>query len=311
MFTFNKLIDPEWYFRKYVSLISKFASKKYVDNLLLVHRIKLVYQHTFHKKLHLHHPKNLNEKLLWLSIYWRHPLKSICADKYKVRDYIVNTKRLDEQLLVPLMGVYDNAEVIPFESLPNQFVLKCNHGCGYNIVVADKSKADFEVICKKLQAWMSETYGGALTEFHYRNIMPHRILCEQYLPSLGDKGLIDYKIHCINGRPTFVLVCYDRDEQEVAKLATFSLQWEQLYYCVDEQPLDINIPGSLNQMIDLSCVLASDFPFVRVDFYDINGKPLIGELTFTPYGNMIDYYKQDVLDDLGSHLVLPPKYKQK
>ena len=311
MFAFSKLFDPEWYFRKYFIVVKRFLSSKRVSEIQLIHQVKDCYKYTFHKKLHLHHPKSLNEKLLWLSLYWRHPLKAECADKVKVRDYVVHTKKLDEQLLVPLIGIYDNTEEIPFESLPNQFVLKCNHGCGYNIIVDDKSKADFEGICKQLQVWMSETYGGALTEFHYRDIIPHRILCELYLPSLGDKGLIDYKIHCINGRPSFVLVCYDRDEHEVAKLATFSLQWEQLYYCVDEQPLNIDCPSSLCQMIDLSCVLASDFPFVRIDFYDDNGKPLIGELTFTPYGNMIDYYKQDVLDDLGRHLVLPPKYKQK
>lgn len=305
MFTFNKLIDPEWYFRKYVSLISKFASKKYVDNLLLVHRIKLVYQHSFHKKLHLHHPKSLNEKLLWLSLYWKHPLKAECADKVKVRDY-VRAKGL-EHILTPVIGIFESPNDIPFEQLPSRFVLKCNHGCAYNVIVKDKDSLDIPATISQLSKWMSETYGEGTSELHYRDIRPHLIICEEYLCSDVQEEMTDYKIHCINGVPEYVQVCYDRDEKGIAHRASYSLNWQPLHYfkepeCVVERPV------SLDRMVEYATILSKDFPYVRVDFYDVKGVPVLSELTFTPFGNMIYWVKDEIMDELGHKLVLPPKY---
>ena len=141
------------------------------------------------------------------------------------------------------------------------------------------------------------------------DITPHLIICEKYLPALGDSSIVDYKVHCINGNPEFVLVCYDRDENEVAKLATFDKEWNQLYYVINEENVKIEKPKSLDRMYEYSSILSNNFPFVRVDFYDVDGIPYLGEMTFTPYGNMIDYYKDDVQISLGKKLKLPKPYK--
>jgi len=138
----KKLFDREWYFRKFMRIFTKIATDEKVAELQLKHKIRLCYEATFKQPMHWLHPRTLNEKLLWIALYWQHPLKTRCADKWKVRDYITKDCGLPESLLVPLIGVYNSSSDIDFDSLPNQFVLKCNHGCGYNILVEDKSKID-------------------------------------------------------------------------------------------------------------------------------------------------------------------------
>lgn len=308
MFSFKKIIDKDWYHRKWMIVLKIFLSKDKYEEYEIIEKAKTAYHQVFCEVLHLNRPQNLNEKLIWLSLFWRHPLKSICADKIKVRDYVVREKKLPEKLLVPLLGVFSKVEEINFDVLPDRFVIKCNHGCGYNILVSDKQQLNVKEIMVQLYQWMEEDYQGAVTEIHYKDINPHLIICEEFLPSLGEGQIIDYKIHCFNGVPDFVLVCYNRNEKGEAKLATFSLSWEQLFFVVDEQIVEIKRPESLNQMISYARVLSEDFPFVRVDFYDVKGSPILGELTFTPYGNMITYYKEDVLLSLGVKLSLPKKY---
>lgn len=307
MFQFKKIFEKDWYFRKYISFLSYLFPSAKIDEIRLIHKIKLVYKATFGKSLHLKHPTNLNEKLIWLSLYWRHPLKSICADKVKVRDYVAG-KGL-AHLLIPVIGIYNTPEEIQYESLPERFVLKCNHGCGYNIIVKEKNSCITTTITKKLNTWLSEVYRGGVSEIHYRDIAPHLIICEEFLGDEAQEWMIDYKIHCINGVPEFVLVCYDRDDNEVAKLATYDLSWHQLFYTVGEKETHFKMPESLPKMIEYAIILSANFPFVRVDYYDINGVPFFGEMTFTPYGNMIDYFKKEVLISLGRKLSLPQKYK--
>lgn len=309
MFQISKLLDKGWYHRKFMMMFKPFISTQQLDDIELKHKISNVYEFTFNKNMHWFFPKTFNEKLIWLSYYWRHPLKTLCADKFKVREYVTNTCGLPDSLLVPLLGVYNNASEIDFEALPNEFVLKCNHGCGYNILVPDKMKLDYAEVKLQLETWLSDIYTGGVSEIHYLDIIPHLILCEKYLPALGASSIIDYKIHCINGNPEFVLVCYDRDENEVAKLATFDKEWNQLYYVINEENVKIEKPKSLDRMYEYSSILSNKFPFVRVDFYDVDGNPYLGEMTFTPYGNMIDYYKDDVQISLGKKLKLPKPYK--
>lgn len=267
--------------------------------------MKRQYFYTFGKKLDLKNPHNLNEKLIWLSLYWRHPLKSYCADKVKVRDY-VKEKGL-ECILTPILGIYNTPDEIPFSQLPKSFVLKCNHGCGYNIIVFNKDDIDKKVINGQLEAWLQETYGEGTIEIHYRDISQHLIICEKNLCENGQKELIDYKVHCINGEPQYIQVCYDRDERGVAHRASYSLNWEPLHYFTEPE-CEVDRPKSLNKMIEYSAVLSKDFPYVRVDFYDIDGEPILSELTFTPFGNMIYWVKDSVMDELGEELILPKKY---
>jgi len=304
----SKIFEREWYYRKFIRICPKVLSAEKVAEFQLKHRIRLRYEATFHHPMHWLCPQTLNEKLLWLALYWQHPLKTRCADKLKVRDFVTKDCGLPESVLVPLLGIYSSSKEIDFDSLPAKFVLKCNHGCGYNILVEDKSLIDKEAICNQLDEWMATSYRGSIGEIHYLDINPHMILCEEYLPTHNAASLTDYKMFCINGEPQFVQVCFDRDfEIGIAKRGVYSLdEWKQF----DCPPAEIERPQSLNIMIEYAKVLSRDFPFVRVDFYEVEGKPMLSELTFSPFGNMIDFYSEETLLKYGKKLRLPKKYER-
>lgn len=259
------------------------------------------------KQLSYKHPQNLSEKLMWLSRYWQHPLKTECADKYLVRDYV--KKCGFDDILIPLYGVWNKAEDIDFDKLPEQFVLKCNHGCGYNIICKDKRKINKEEIIKKLNGWLNETYGLEYFEFHYSKIKP-RIICEKYLSSL-EKSVIDYKFLCLNGKPETILVCHNRDENGHPEFISYSLDWKRVNYLNEssDSKRELPQPSKLLEMIDIAKRLSRPFPFVRVDLYEIDGHIYFGELTFTPQANILDYYTEETLLNWGKKLTLPSKFR--
>lgn len=307
----KRLFDNDYRERKIMALINRhdwLSHTQWAKEKTLLHNIRQDYYNAYGRYPDLKRPKDLNEKLLWLSYYWRHPLKARCADKYLCREYVTKESGLPENLLVPLYGVWNSAEDIDFSSLPENFVLKCNHGCGYNIIVKDKSKLDYEAAKQTLNKWLAEDYAGNASEIHYKDIHPHVILCEKYLePQNDDISQTDYKLLCINGEPQFILVTSDRDSCGEATLTTFSKEWKQLYYIKNESTAAISKPKSIEAMLRYAAVLSKNFPFVRVDFYEVDGKPLLGEMTFTPYGNIMTYFKDDVLMKYGQKLRIPQK----
>ena len=276
--------------------------KKILFSISPVLLVKYNYKRIFGKRINFNSPENFNEKILWLLFNWRHPLVVKCADKYKVRDYVKECGY--DEILNDLIGVYSDANDIDFENLPNKFVLKCNHGCGYNIICEDKSKFNQQDAIQKLNRWLKEKYGKKHCELHYDKITP-MIICEKYIDTLNSPLPVDYKIYCINYEPIFTLVCSDRHTN--VKLDYFDLNWNTLQY-TDESYKSNNIfekPSSFNNMIEIAKKLAAPFPFVRVDFYEVNGKAVFGEMTFTPAGGMLTCNYDDVIQKLGEMIKLP------
>ena len=258
------------------------------------------------KKLDWKRPGNLSEKLLWLNRYHCTPLKVQCADKYRMKEYVTNCGL--DHINVPLLGVWNRIEDIEWDNLPNQFVLKTNHGCGTNIICKDKNLLDVEEAKQKLNDWLKIDFGKLYNEQHYKYIRPC-IFAEQYLPAL-ELFQTDYKIQVINGEPYCILICADRDKNGHAQLFSYDLEWNRVALLNgEENTLDRQFerPENLALMLEYARVLSKPFPYVRVDFYEVNGKLYIGELTFTPYGNIMTYYKDEVLEDLGKKLILPKK----
>lgn len=164
------------------------------------------------KKLDLDNPRTYNEKIQWLKLYDSTPLKTRLADKYLVRDWV--KEKIGEEYLVPLLGVWDSFDEIDFDALPQSFVLKANHGCGWNLIVKDKRLLDREDARRKFQTWMklNFAYRNGL-ELHYMNIRP-RIIAEAYLENDHD-DLNDYKVFCFGGEGPAHYVSHrpkDRDE---------------------------------------------------------------------------------------------------
>lgn len=289
---------PYWH-RKYVSFLEKTHSDQ-----LEWEQVKELYYSVMGKWLDYDDPKDLNEKLMWLTRYWRHPLKTECADKYLVRNY-VKSVGLDS-LSVPLIGVWENADDIDFQFLPNEFVLKCNHGSGFNIICTDKKSLDIADAKKKLCSWLSIDYSSLLHEIHYKDI-PRKIVCEQFV---GDSIIAptEYQFWCLNGEPESILVCR-KNLDNTYDAASYSLGWKQLFDRLGEKENN-NLAQpecGIELLVKYAKTLSAPFPFVRVDFYVVNDLVYLAELTFTPSANLLTKYKQSFLDRLGSKLQLPNK----
>ena len=227
----------------------------------------------------LDNPKTFNEKIQWSKIYDSTPIKTKLADKYLVRDWVA--EKIGDKYLIPLLGVYDSFEEIDFDKLPNQFVMKCNHGSAMNIVVKDKSKLDLVDVKSKLDKWMHENFAFKVgCELHYRDIPP-KIIIEKYMDD-GTGDLRDYKFTCFNGEPEFVWIDSDRHTEHKRNL--YDLQWNQMKAKVntnyDTFPSPEK-PKCFDEMVDLAKKLSTGFNYVRVDFYVINDSVYFGEMTFT------------------------------
>ena len=262
------------------------------------------------KKLNLRNPKDFNEKQFWLARYWRHPLRTKCADKYRVREYLEQKGCSD--VLNELYGVYDRAEDIDFDKLPQKFVIKCNHGCGFNIICEDKSKLDIIAVIKQLNKWMNFQFGRGI-ENQYKNI-ERKIIVEKFLEGRNGE-MMEYQLFCFNGEPMFFLARNDLRKSEVDKASSvFAISydkfWNRVYYRKNEEQYKIELakPVNYDKMIAYATTLCVDFPHVRVDFYEIDDKLVFGELTFSSHGGVLSNYKQEILDKYGDILVLPSPY---
>ena len=264
---------------------------------------KILYFGILRKKLNLKEPQTFNEKLK-LNKYVDNELVTKCADKYKVREYVKECGC--EETLNELIAVYDAPQQIDFEKLPNQFVLKCNHGCGYNIICKDKNKLDKKKAVKQLKKWMKENYWAMYSEMQYKNI-EKKIICEKFLDSGSQEAMKDYKIYCFNGKPKIVLVCLERNTGHT-KYYLMNKNWEilKLNQLGIETPSDFYIekPKCIDEMFCYAEKLAKPFNFVRVDFYDYKGKPVFGELTFTPSACTYNGYTEEAEMILGKQINL-------
>lgn len=250
------------------------------------------------KYIDLKEPKTFNEKLEWLKIYYKNKHISLCTDKYDVREYV--KRKCNEAILNDLLGVYNNAYELDWNTLPNSFIIKCTHGSGYNIIVKEKNTMDIQNIMQQLNAWLKEDYGKKYLEPHYSCIRP-RIIIEKLL---GDGSpLTDYKFYCFNGVPRIVHVITNRGS-ELIRNDFYDISWNRLHLrdIKTESISEIKKPFTFNCMIKNAKLLSCEFPFVRVDFYEVDQKCIFGELTFTPsantayYSEMGDKILSDYLD---------------
>lgn len=245
---------------------------------------KLYFRILLKYKLNLKKPKTFNEKLQWLKLYeWpNNELAIKCSDKYRVREYIKEKNM--EKYLNDLYGVWDNADDIDFSQLPQQFVLKCNHGCGYNIICDDVNKIDIKVTKKLLNNWLKEKFGKFNAEPHYDKIEP-KIICEKFLGG----NITDYKFFCFNGKVEFMYIASGFGNGIEEQISFFDKNGNKAPYKRLDYPVknDAELPNDFNEMKKLSEELSEDFPFVRVDWFEENGRIYFGELTFTPCGGLM------------------------
>ena len=248
------------------------------------------------RELDLAAPKTFTEKLNWLKLYDLSPLKVRLADKVAVREFVA--EKIGAQHLIPLLGVWDDFDAIDFDELPAQFVLKCNHGSGMNVVVADKNSLDIRAARERFAAWLATDYSATQFELHYGAI-DRKILAEKFIGAADDE-LDDYKIHCFGGAAKFVQVLGKTNP------ATGTRYHEVLSFDgthlnpppFARQNFFPTPPEGLKHLDEFkTCaeVLSKNFAYVRADFYFVGGQILFGEMTFcheagfTPYNDIWTY----------------------
>lgn len=260
-------------------------------------KIMIPLQYRLHtgRKLNLKAPKRFTEKLQLYKLKYRNPLILVCTDKYEVRK-VVEKIGLKE-ILVPLIGIYNNPSEIHFESLPNKFVIKTTDGGGSNEVYLcrDRCSISMEKLIERLNEWISapKPLKQAGREWAYENGFPRRIIIEELLTDGKNMDIPDYKFWCFNGKPIYCQVIGNRSEKETIDF--FDMEWNHqpfrgLNKACNNATGVIPRPEKFDEMKDIAQKLSMDFPFVRVDLYQANGKVYFGELTFYPasgYGHFI------------------------
>lgn len=267
---------------------------------------RLMYFYNFRKRLDLRHPSGINEKLQYLKLrtYYENPVVTECVDKYRVRDYL--ERRGYGDLLPGLLGgAYSHAEELrkDWDSFPEKLVIKCNHGCGYNILITDKSSEDLEQIIETLNGWMAEDYWKVYCEPQYKDV-PKRIIVEEYL---GD-DIQTFKFYCFNGVPRIAYVSSNGENGEKdLYLDYFDMEWNHLPITLGDHlhsKVPAPKPDNLDEMLRLSKELSADFPFVRVDLYNVDGQIFFSELTFIPTGGAMKLKPESTIDTWGEWLSL-------
>ncbi len=249
--------------------------------------VKLRYKELMGKSLNLKNPKTLNEKISWLKIYDRTPLHTQCADKYKVRDYIA--EKIGENYLVPLYFQSMNPKDInPKNITEYPCIIKANHDSSGGIFVFNPNDVNWNEVQEELKRRLLKNYYPKSKEWQYKNIEP-RIIVEKLLQDRNGEIPMDYKLHCFNGVVNMVQVDIGRGTKNHFR-NWYDRDWTREDYrwsspkengtYTDPSDEDVEPPESLAQMIELSEVLSQAFDYVRVDWYDVDGKLYFGELTF-------------------------------
>lgn len=268
--------------------------------LRLLFRLKQGYS------LNLQNPSTYSEKIQWIKLYDRNPLMPICSDKYAVRSYVEECGY--GELLNELYWHGEDPANIPFDDMPDSFVIKVTHGSTFNIIVRDKSKLDRRKTVSTLRSWLKTDFLPCYGEWFYgsEGVSPC-VIAERYLESDGN-SLADYKVFVFEGKPAYILVCTGRGSRVGHYEDVYDISWSRIEGASMGYPSSghsIPAPSCLDRMLEAAIALAKPFHHARVDFYVVNEKPVFGEITFTS-GSGFDHIRPRSFDaEMGALLRLP------
>lgn len=259
-------------------------------------------------RLNLSKPKSYNEKLQWMKLYDRNPLYTTMVDKYAVKEYVGNI--IGQEYIIPTLGVWDSFDDIDFDSLPNQFVLKCTHDSGGLVICKDKSKLDLSKAKEKIESSLRTDYYMNGREWPYKDV-PKRIIAEKYMEDTKTAELRDYKFFCFDGKVKWLFIATDRQNREEPYFDFFDMDFNHLplQHGHPNAPVMPEKPKSFELMKAFASKLSQGLPHVRVDFYEVDGKVYFGELTFFHHGGWTPFTPEKWDYIFGEEIILPSKKK--
>ncbi len=268
--------------------------------------LRRLWKYKMDYELNLDDPRTFCEKMQWLKIHDHNPRYTKLADKYEVKQIVSDI--IGPEHVIPLLGVWDSFDDIDFDSLPDQFVLKATHDSGGFVVCRDKSTFDIAAARKKMNKSLKRNFYWGGREWQYKDIPP-RIIAEKYIDSLGKRDSVEYKVTCMNGEVKFTTVCtgiahaafsdrtndsYDRELNHMPWYA---------FYKNSEKP--IVLPDQIHEIMKYAEILAKDIPYVRVDFYLVDGTVYFGEMTFYTWDGFLVFDPPEWDLKLGDMLEIP------
>ena len=264
--------------------------------------IKKHYKNGTGKELNLDNPITFCEKLNWYKINVRNPLMVKCADKIGVREYV--TEKGYGENVNKVYGIYTDVNDIDLSKLPARFVIKAAHGTHMQIIVKDKNEINWKKAKMLMKSWLKQDIYWRGREWSYKEV-PHRIIIEEYLEDESGE-LRDYKVFCFNGVPRFIQVDVGR-YNATHNRNYYDTNWN-LLSMTDDVPnnpnLNIEKPKSFEKMLEMSTKLSEPLQFVRVDFYEVNGKPYLGEMTFFHNGGSVEFIPDEWNKIVGDYWTL-------
>ena len=268
--------------------------------------LKIMHWLRMGSKLHLDNPLTYSEKSQWLKIYDRNPRYTTMVDKYACKRYVSDI--IGKEYVVPALGIYDHFDDIDFSKLPNSFVMKCTHDSGSVVIVHDKNSFDKVAAKKKLEHGLAVDYYQGNREWPYKNV-PRRILVEEFIPSLGKRDSVEYKLTACGGEVKFVTICGGIAHSDFSLRSNdhFTKDWEKMDWYASYKPSgkDIKKPQNMDKVIELSEKLAKDTPYLRVDWYVLEDRIYFGEMTFHTWGGFPNFKPRSFNKTLGSWIKLP------
>lgn len=265
--------------------------------------LKLLYWAELDRKLDLDNPILFSEKLQWLKLHDRNPVYTALVDKVLVKDIIAD--KIGAEFVIPTLGVWNKAEQIDFDSLPNSFVLKCNHDSGGVVICKDKEMFDKSAAIDKLTTHMKRNAYSSSREWPYKHISK-KIMAEELLCDPEHSELIDYKFYCFNGVPAFCQVIQNRSKDETIDF--YNMDWEHQPFTGlgihSKQGSPIAKPLDFEKMVDIAQRLADGIRFVRIDLYNISGRIYFGEFTLYPKSGLGRFSPDEWNDLMGKMIKL-------
>jgi hypothetical protein len=287
--------------------------KAYSDKFLDYRNLKKLFFEKMKYELSIDPPRSYNEKIIWKKLFDRNPLLTVTADKYNVRDYLkkVLGEKAANEILIPLYFVTDDPEKIPFQDLPDKFVIKPNHGSMMHLIVTRKDQTDRESIIKRCKKWLKKNYGLYHSEWAYRNIK-RKIIIEKLLETSTGELPHDYKLYCFHGKCRMLRVTRNRFGRGIIT-SFYDTEWNVIPARVPgyQQSHNFEKPSNLAEMVALAEKLSVPFDYVRVDFYNLDSKIYFGELTHYEGSGLARFEPESFDFQLGKYWNIEPEYWRK